>query len=82
MIRPDIILRMRQNRFFASIPALASVFAGSLAQDYTDLIREAVGLSGGELQTLAEVAAARGDHVLETFARHVLAVSDCHRRAA
>jgi len=81
LIRPDIILRMRQNRWHASIHALASVYFAAIADEYTELAREAVA-SPEELEALATAAAERGDRELYAFACDVFTASGYRRRAA
>ena len=82
MIRPDLILRMRQNRWHASIPAIASVYFAAIADEYTDLAREAVGPSEADLRALAAAAVAAHDRELYAFACHVFTASGYRRRAA
>lgn len=81
MIRPDIILRMRFNRWHAGCRAIACVYAGVIAADYTELVEEAIGASEAELRNLAADAVSRGDRELYNFACHVFTASG-YRRAA
>lgn len=82
MIAPHVILRMRLNRWHAGCRAIACVYAGPIAADYTSLIREAVGPFEAELRALAADAVQRNDSHLYNFACHVFTASGFRRRAA
>ena len=80
-IRPDILLRMRRNRFYAGMTAVSCVFGVSSADEYWSLAREAVGPSEEELRALAAAAVQRRDRDLYNFACDVFTASG-YRRAA
>ena len=68
MIRPDIILRVRLNRWEHAGAAPGTTYSASLRTEYRALVGEAAGTPEAELRTVTGLAVARRDRVLYNFA--------------
>lgn len=68
MIRPDIILRVRLNRWEHAGAAPGTTHSAALRAEYRALVAEAAGTPEAELRAVARLAVARRDRVLYNFA--------------
>ena len=75
MIRPDIILRVRLNRWEHAGAAPGTTYSASLRTEYRALVGEAAGTPEAELRTVTGLAVARRDRTLYNFACEVFQVS-------
>ena len=67
MIRPDIILRVRLNRWEHAGAEPQTAASAALRAEYRALVAEAAGTPGAELRMVAGLAVARRDRVLYNF---------------
>ena len=75
MIRPDIILRARLNRWEHAGAEPQTAASGALRAEYRCLVAEAVGAPEAELRMVAGLAVARRDRVLFNFVCEAFQVS-------
>lgn len=68
MIRPDIILRVRLNRWEHAGAAPGTTYSASLRTEYRALVGEAAGTPEAELRTVTGLCVSRRDRVLYNFA--------------
>lgn len=68
MIRPDVILRMRLNRWEHAGAEPGTAHSAALWTEYRALVTEAVRTPEAELRMVAGLAGARRDRALYNFA--------------